>query len=403
MTDGVEVNGRSYPLPRGRSAVFCLDGCDPAYLEDAFDRNLVPRLGELVAGGAYALGRSQLPSFTNPNNLSIVTGTPPSVHGLPGNHYLADDGWEVQLVDPAFLRCPSIHAVFASAGVSVLAVTTKDKLRRLLAAGGVPCVSAEHADVQGIDGVPRVSDLVERSKPGIYDWDCSHYALELGLALAERLDTQLLYVSLTDFVQHADPPGGELSDRYLVSLDELVGRYLDAGWRLALVADHGMNAKTGADGSPNVRYLGDVLDAGGVQAQVILPITDPYVVHHAALGSACWVHVAEHDRERARALIEEQGGVEEVLDRGEAAAQLSLPADRIGDLVVLADAHTALGRRREEHDLSALRGPLRSHGGRHEQTVPILLSERPDAAGQALLDSGASNADVHRLLLGTAA
>src|SRR5262249_43809392 len=200
-------------------------------------------------------------------------------------------------VDPSFLRCPSIHAAFAAAGVPVLAVTTKDKLRRLLAAGDVPCVSAERADEQAIDGVPRASDLVDRPKPGIYDWDCSHYALELGLELAQRLGTQLLYVSLTDFVQHADAPGGALSDRYLTFLDELVGRYLDAGWRLALAADHGMNAKA------DVVYLGDVLDEAGIDAHVILPITDPYVVHHAALGSACWIHVAPEDVERTRELV----------------------------------------------------------------------------------------------------
>jgi phosphonoacetate hydrolase len=399
---GVEANGRTYRVPTVRSAVVCLDGCDPAYLDDAFERQLMPRLIELTENGAYALGRSQLPSFTNPNNLSIVTGAPPSVHGLPGNHYLSPDGEEVQLVDPSFLRAPSIHARFAAAGVDVLAVTTKDKLRRLLAAGGVPCVSAEHADEQSLDGIDPVSDLVDRPKPGIYDWDCSHYALDLGLALAEQLGTQLLYVSLTDFVQHTDAPGGELSDRYLVLLDDLVGRYLDAGWRLALVADHGMNAKVQRDGAPNVRYLGDVLDAANIDAHVVLPITDPYVVHHAALGSACWVHVADHDVEAARGLIELQDGVEEVLDRDQAVAALSLPGDRIGDLVVLADAHTALGGRRREHDLSALRGPLRSHGGRYEQTVPILLSDRPDHAGRKLLEAGATNADVHQLLLGLA-
>jgi len=393
----VEVNGRSYPVPARRSAVICLDGCDPAYLDDAFERRLIPRLAELVENGAYAVGRSQLPSFTNPNNLSIVTGAPPSVHGLPGNHYLAEDGAEVQLVDPSFLRCPSIHAAFGAAGVPVLAVTTKDKLRRLLAAGDVPCVSAERADRQGIDGVARVSELIDRPRPGIYDWDCSHYALELGLALAERLDTQLLYVSLTDFVQHADPPGGELSDRYLVLLDELVGRYLDAGWRLALVADHGMNAK------PDVTFVGDILDAAGIEAHVILPITDPYVVHHAALGSGAWIHTAEDDLDGARDVVGEQPGVEEVLTRAQAARQLSLPADRIGDLVVFADARTALGRRRREHDLSALHGPLRSHGGRHEQAVPILISERPSPAADELLEQGASNADVHALLLGVAA
>jgi phosphonoacetate hydrolase len=390
----VEVNGRRYREPETPTAVFCLDGCDPRYLDDALERRIVPRIAELIENGTYALGRSQLPSFTNPNNLSIVTGAPPSVHGLPGNHYLAPDGEEVQLVDPSFIRCPSIHASMAATGVPVLAVTTKDKLRRLLAAGDVPCVSAEKADEQALDGVDPVASAVPRPKPGIYDWDASHFAIELGLALAPRLDTRLLYVSLTDFVQHADAPGGELSDRYLIRLDELVGDYLDAGWRLGLVADHGMNAK------PEIRYLGDLLDEAGIDAHVILPITDPYVVHHAALGSGCWVHVAEDDLDRARDLIAAEPGVEEVLDRADAAEQLSLPADRIGDLVVLADAATALGGRRAQHDLSQLHGALRSHGGRHEQTVPILLSERPDESGRRLLDEGASNADVHALVLG---
>ena len=390
-------------MPTTRSAVICLDGCDPAYLEDAFERRLTPRLAELVEGGTYAIGRSQLPTFTNPNNLSIVTGLPPAGHGIPGNHYLDPDGHEVQLVDPKQLRATSILASLGSLGTPVLAVTTKEKLRRLLAAGGVPCVSAERADEQRLDGIDPVADLVERAKPGIYDWDCSHYALELGLELAARLETQLLYVSLTDFVQHAEPPGGAMSDRYLVRLDDLIGTYLDDGWRLALVADHGMNAKALADGSPNVRYLGDVLDCAGIDASVILPITDPYVVHHAALGSACWVHVSAASLEQARALIGTQEGVEEVLDRARAASELLLPEDRIGDLVVLADERTALGRRRREHDLSALSGPLRSHGGRHEQQIPILLSERPDESGKQLLAEGATNADVHELLLGRAA
>jgi phosphonoacetate hydrolase len=386
----IEVNGRSYRAPEAPTAAICLDGVDPDYLDDAFARGLTPRLAEL----AYLEGRSQLPSFTNPNNLSIVTGVPPSGHGLPGNHYLDPAGDEVQLDRPEQLRAPSIHAAFAAAGVPVLAVTTKEKLRRLLAAGGVPCVSAELADEQtlaGIDG--PVAGLVPRPKPDVYDWDASHFALELGLALGARLGVELLYVSLTDAVQHRAAPGDEASDRYLARLDELVGAYLDAGWRLALVADHGMNAK------PDVRYLGDLLDRAGLAGvHVVLPITDPYVVHHAALGSACWVHAAAAELPTVRAALESVPGVEEVLTREEAAARLSLPADRIGDLVVLGDARTAFGRRAADHDLSALRGPLRSHGGRHEQDVPILLSERPASA-----PARPTNADVHALLLGAGA
>jgi phosphonoacetate hydrolase len=383
----VEVNGRRYRRPSTRTVVVCIDGVDPRYVDDAFERGIVPRLRELAEQGVYARGQSQLPSFTNPNNLSIVTGAPPSVHGLPGNHYLSPEGAEVQLTDPSFLRAPSILAAFANEGVPVLAVTTKDKLRRLLGAGGVPCVSAERATDLELPGRGSVAAFVDRTPPGIYDWDCSHYALELGLALGAALDVELMYVSLTDFVQHAAAPGDTLSDRYLVRLDELVGRYLDESWQVGLVADHGMNAK------PRIAYLGDALDAAGVgDAHVILPITDPYVVHHAALGSACWIHV--EDRERAAEAVAAVAGVEEVLTREQAAEELSLPADRIGDLVVLADWSTALGGRESEHDLTTLRGPLRSHGGRHEQTVPILLSVPSSRA------DGASNADVFHLLVG---
>jgi phosphonoacetate hydrolase len=374
----IEVNGRLYRPPTERTAVVCLDGVDPRYLEDAFARRLTPRLAELTCLEA----RSQVPSFTNPNNLSIVTGLPPAGHGLPGNHYLDESGDEVQLDRPELLRAPSIHAAFREAGVPVLAVTTKEKLRRLLSAGDVPCFSAEKADGE-------IAALVDRPRPDIYDWDCSHYALELAFALAERLETQLLYVSLTDAVQHASAPGDELSDRYLVRLDELVGQYLDAGWRLGLVADHGMNAK------PAVRYLGETLDAAGIRsARVVLPITDPYVAHHAALGSACWVHADPDEVEAARFALEGVAGVEEVLTRAQASVSLSLPADRIGDLVVLGDEKTVFGKRPADHDLSALRGPLRSHGGRHEQAVPVLLSERTNSARPA------TNADVHALVLG---
>jgi phosphonoacetate hydrolase len=209
---------------------------------------------------------------------------------------------------------------------------------------------------------------------------------------------ELLYVSLTDYVQHTAAPGEELSDAYLRQFDVLVGRFLDEGWLLGVVADHGMNAK------PNIRYLGDAITAAGVAtARIVLPITDPYVVHHAALGSACWIHVDDRELNRARDAVLAVPGVEDVLTREQATASLSLPPDRIGDLVVLADASTALGNTEAEHDLSALRGPLRSHGGRHEQDVPILLSERPRTEAATLLRKGATTADIHWLLVGDAA
>ena len=390
----VMVNGRVYRPPHRPSVVVCIDGVDPAYLDDAFERDLVPRIAELVQQGALVEARSQMPSFTNPNNVSIVTGLTPAGHGISGNHVLGDDGQEHPLTDPADLRAETIPNAFHAAGIPVLVVTVKDKLRRLLAAPGVPCVSVERAELHDIRLATTIEKLMGRPVPGVYEWECSPYALELGLVLAKRLGSMLTYVSLTDYVQHAHPPGSAVSDAYLAALDHAVGAYLDAGFDVALVADHGMNDKTNRDGSPNVRYLADELEGEVRDAHVVLPITDPHVIHHAALGSCAWVYLPAPERERARDLLGSLPGVEDVLEREGAARLLSLPADRIGDLVVLADRSTVLGRREGEHDLSALVHHLRSHGGRHEQAVPLLLSVPTRRSGR-----GRTNADVHDLLL----
>ncbi len=401
----ITVNARQYRLPCRPTVAITIDGCAPSYLDDALERGLMPRLGALLAdgGGSYYLGRSQMPSFTNPNNLSIVTGAPPSVHGIPGNHYLDPSGDEVQLSDPRFLRAPTIYAEMRVAGVKVLCVTAKDKLRRLLAAGGVPTTSAEKAHEYPLPayGIEDVVGLVGRKNPGPYEWDMSHYAMEIGLAVSRQVgNLDLLYVSLTDFVQHKEGPGGPMADRFYRRFDELLGDYLDRGYVVGMVADHGMHAKHHEDGSPRVYYLEDVLDAAGfTDYRVVLPITDPYVVHHGALGSFAWVYARPEDRERARLALIALDGVEEVFSREEAAVVYQHPPDRIGDLSVASDARTALGKSAAKHDLSALSGGLRSHGGRHEQIIPIIISHPLSPLYAERHRAGVSNMDLHDLLL----
>jgi phosphonoacetate hydrolase len=403
-SDSVTVNGREYRLPRRPTVVFTIDGGDPRYLDDALARRLMPRLRHLLDhGGAYARGLGVMPSLTNPNNLSIVTGAPPAVHGVPGNHYRAPDGSEVQLVDPSFLRAPTIHAELQRAGAKVLAVTAKDKLRLLLAAGGVPSISAERAGELGLPafGIQSVPDLVGHQPPRIYDWDISHYAMEIGLTVhcyVRGLD--LLYVSLTDYVQHKEAPGGAMADRFFRRFDELLGEFLDEGFVVGITADHGMNAKQEDDGSPRVIYLEDVLASIGVrECQVVLPITDPYVVHHGALGSFAWVHLPAEQVELARTAFAALDGVEEVYTREESAAIYEHPADRIGDLSVASDGRTALGKSAAKHDLSAVASGLRSHGGRHEQIVPIIVSEPLREPYASRHRAGVRSLDLHDLVL----
>jgi phosphonoacetate hydrolase len=400
----LNINTREYHLPNRPTLVITVDGCDPRYLDDAVARGQMPRFAAMLdAGGTYVLGRSQMPSFTNTNNMSIVTGATPAVHGLPGNHYLDPSGEEIQLSDPRFLRAPSIHKVFMDHGARVLCVTAKDKLRRLLAHGGVPATSAEKAHECPLPdyGIDDVIALVGRKNPGPYEWDMSHYALEIGLAVSHTVGPlDLLYISTTDFVQHAEGPGGAMSDRFLRRFDELLGDYLDLGYVVGMVADHGMNAKHHLDGTPRVQYLEDVLEAAGIDdCHVVLPITDPYVVHHGALGSFAWVHVRPEDVSRARAAVGALAGIEEIFTREEAVVIYSHPPDRIGDLSIASDAHTALGKSAAKHDLSVLTGPLRSHGGRHEQIVPILVSHPLLPIYAERCRAGVENRDIHDLVL----
>jgi phosphonoacetate hydrolase len=399
MEQTFTANDRIYEVPSEPVFAVCVDGWDPEYVADALGRGLMPRVAELTTAGAYMVGRAQVPTFTNPNNVAIVTGVCAARNGIAGNQYRDRDGHEVQVTDPSFLRAGTIHAAAQAAGVPALCVTAKDKLRRLLADGDVPAFSAERAHEQSLpDGTPLL-DLAGAPNPGIYDWRLSIYTIDLALALARRLGSRLVYASLTDFVQHAAAPGAPMADAFYRAVDEAIGRALDVGFVVGLAADHGMRAKARPDGSPNIRFLDEALAAAGVAgAHTLCPITDPYVAHHAALGSLAWVHLDDLDEiDTARGVLASLPGIEAVLDRFAAAAAFDLPADRIGDIVVLADGDTVLGKSRDAHDLSALQGTLRSHGGIHEQTVPMIVTH-PLRDG-ALRGRDLHNRDLHDLLL----
>jgi len=128
-----------------------------------------------------------------------------------------------------------------------------------------------------------------------------------------------------------------------------------------------------------VVYVQDVLDGwlGAGQARVILPITDPYVVHHGALGSFATVYLpAGADLGATISRLANIDGVQMALSNADACARFELPPERLGDIIVVADRHVVLGKGRAHHDLSGLDVPLRSHGGVFEQTVPLLFNRR---------------------------
>ncbi|QRR33889.1 phosphonoacetate hydrolase [Hydrogenophaga sp. YM1] len=379
--DSVTVNGRRYARPLQPVVVVCVDGCEPDYVTQAIQAGVAPYLKRMVEKGASVVGDCVVPSFTNPNNVSIVTGVPPSVHGICGNYfYDVDSGREVMMNDPAWLRVPTLLAAFADSGAKVAAVTAKDKLRTLLGHGlqGI-CFSAEKADKATVAecGIDGVLDLVGKPVPSVYSAELSEFVFAAGVRLLETRPLDLMYLSTTDYVQHKCAPGTPEANAFYRMMDGYLARLDALGAVIGLTADHGMSAKTDAAGRPRVLYLQQVLDGllGEGQARVILPITDPYVVHHGALGSYATVHLPGGEAiARARAAIEALPGIEVVLSREQAASRFELPPERIGDLVIVSDHLTVLGTSEHKHDLSGLTVPLRSHGGISEQKVPLLFN-----------------------------
>jgi len=382
----VTANGRSYALPRQPVVVLCIDGCEPEYLNQAISAGCMPYVAELRQRGLCLTADCVVPSFTNPNNLSIVTGVPPSVHGICGNYFWdRDAGAEVMMNDPKYLRTGTLLAALADGGAKVAVVTAKDKLRALLGHGlsGI-CFSAEKAaDAQlathGIDDVPR---RVGMEVPSVYSAGLSEFVFAAGVRLMRSERPDIMYLSTTDYVQHKAAPGTDAANDFYAMMDGYLHALDAEGAVIVLTADHGMNAKTDAFGRPNIVYLQDLLDRthGAGTTRVILPITDPYVVHHGALGSFATVYLSGPvDVMAASRSIAAVAGIDAVLGREEACVRFELPPDRVGDLVVISERLSVIGTSRDRHDLSGLDAPLRSHGGVSEQQVPI-IANRPGRA-----------------------
>ncbi|PYM14469.1 MAG: phosphonoacetate hydrolase [Verrucomicrobia bacterium] len=398
-TQAFTVNGRAFHPPGRPVVVVCLDGSADEYLDAAVARGRMPNLQRISVAGYRGLARAAMPSFTNVNNSSIVTGAPPSVHGISGNFfYDAASGQEVMMNSAKFLRCETIFPSAARAGRKVAVVTAKEKLRDIFASGliqlGGIAFSSEKANQarQETHGVAGVEKLVGHSTPPIYSGEASLYVLRAGVALVQGQGADFLYLTTTDFMQHKFAPTAPEMVEFYAGIDVEIGRLLDLGAIVGITADHGMNAKQKPDGSPNVLYLESLLtEKFGAGFRVILPITDPYVAHHGALGSFAVVHLPPDVSARRKFnilhFLNHLPGVTEVYGRN-AAEKLELPADRLGDLVVIAGRDVVLGRTPAYHDLKALEGGLRSHGGRYEEMVPFILSEalKPDYAAKTAGD-----------------
>jgi phosphonoacetate hydrolase len=384
----VSVNGRDYQWPDKPRVVVCIDGSEPDYIEQAIAAGVMPWMQKIVEQqGSDLRAHCVVPSFTNPNNISIVTGVPPVVHGICGNFYYdkANDR-EVMMNEPELLRTPTIFKAFQDAGAKVAIVTAKDKLRRLLGnelafgEGGAICFSSEKSDQVSLaeNGIDNVLDMVGMEVPSVYSAELSEFIFAAGVKLMETVRPDLMYLSTTDYIQHKFAPGSDGANAFYAMMDKYWAQLDELGAVIALTADHGMNAKHDDAGEPNIIYLQDEMDrilAPGA-ARVILPITDPYVVHHGALGSYATVYLPdEADIDALKAELTSIDGIDAVYSNQEGCEHFDLAPDRMGDLILVSSKHVVIGTTASRHDLSGLEVPLRSHGGVTEQQVPLIVSQ----------------------------
>jgi phosphonoacetate hydrolase len=399
-TDPFSVNGISFSPPAKPIVVICIDGSADEYLDATLARDRMPNLKKMARQGYRGMVRGALPSFTNVNNSSIVTGVSPAIHGISGNFfYDAAKDAEVMMNSSGYLRAETILAAAARAGRKVAVVTAKEKLRDILSyqLNGI-AFSAEKANqangkTHGIDNAEKVLGL---PTPPIYSPDASLFVLRAGVRLIEKGMADFLYLSLTDYMQHTYAPDTEESLAFYESMDTEFGKLLALDAVIGATADHGMNAKVKADGTPNVVFVETILAREfGPGFRVICPITDPYVKHHGGLGSYVVVHVTDKSKiASVKKWLSLQPGITEVHDQEAAVRILEQPADRTGDLVVLSGRDVVVGRTPEHHDLKALDGTLRSHGGRYEEMVPFIISHPLNKAYKVRAGADPRNFDV---------
>ena len=389
MSSPIEINERQYPgIPSSTAIVICLDGSQKEYFEEASKLDLTPNIDSFKKSGEDLLVNSAIPSFTNPNNISIVTGRPSSVHGICGNFfYTPSTGEEVMMNDPQFLRAPTIFQKYYEQGAKIAIVTAKDKLRKLLSHGlkfnesRAICFSSEKSDQANLNenGIEDVNNWLGMEVPNVYSQGLSEFVMAAGVKILKEFNPDIMYLSTTDFIQHKYAPGDEVANAFYAMFDRYIGQLNVNNNSIIVTADHGMQPKSRSDGSPNAIFLQDILDEalGKNISRVILPITDPYVVHHGALGSFATIYLS--DKSKINDAIEEINKIEDievVLTNKEGCAQYDLPTDRMGDIICMSSQNSTIGSAEKAHDLSKLKEPLRSHGGLHEREVPFISNKK---------------------------
>lgn len=335
------------------TVIICIDGFDPEYL----DACKMPNIREISKQGFLKTGRCIMPSVTNVNNVSLVTASYPEVHGICSNYwYMRDTGEGVYTESSDYINAETIFQRSHALDLRSLLVTSKDKLRSLLADGADRAISSEKPPEWVVKGVGPA--------PEIYSLEVNGWVMDAASFAMSREPADIVYITTTDYAMHIYPPEHPESQRHISILDSSIGNLLEAhpDIMLLITADHGMSSKS------RMVDLTAALDKYRIHANMVPIIKDRYVLHHTNLGGCMFGYLDSADPGEALKVLREVPGVEDAFSCEEAATKFNLLPERIGDVVVTGMKNIVFG------DPSQVELPptLRSHGSTHEQDVPII-------------------------------
>ena len=371
----VKCNNIGYDLPKkGDPPVIgiCLDGTGPNHLAGVKMPNFW--------SGSYRDAYAFLPTVTNTNNVSIITGVAPSVHGVVANTILESKkkaGGEIlvetPLIQGSTLKCESLLSCASQKGHPVLVVTAKKKLVNLLGNGvhsnslivAIEDLNDENSpslkalEDKGLDGAVHEAG----PPPHIYTPDASVYCLRLAYEILDLgkytgFRPSLVYISTTDYVQHLNSPKSKVSQDYYEAIDRELGRLKLKG-RVGVTADHGMNEKT------NLLFIEDIISQKNLTCRVGIAIKDVHMIHHLGFGSYVTIHAPKKDESAVWNIVKNLPGVQRC------------EKNEHGVLEAFGDKTTAFGSTREFHYKSnaALSNrsnrTIRTHGGEAESLIPL--------------------------------
>lgn len=367
----ITCNNIIYTIPsKGSPPVIgiCLDGTSPDHLAGLE----MPHFWS----GSYRDAHAFIPTVTNTNNVSIITGVSPSVHGVVANTILEfeEKGGvgkliETPLIKEDALKCETILSCASQKGNPVLVVTAKKKLVKLLGKGVHPNSLVISIEDLGDKNSPSLKALVDKgldgaiikagAPPHIYTPEASVYCLQLAFEILELgkymgFTPCLVYISTTDYVQHLNSPSSKISQTYYEAIDRELGRLKLQG-RVGVTADHGMNLKT------NFHFIEDIISQNNLDCQVGIAIKDAHMIHHLGFGSYVTVHTLKRDQQSVRDIIKNLPGV------------TRCQKNEQGVLEVFGDKRTALGSTKSFHYQykDHVNRKIRTHGGEAEVLIPL--------------------------------